>query len=49
VSLLQRKPMHDLYDAMFQYVEENYVRYQNSAPLYDPVTSIKTILENTSE
>ena len=49
VSLLQRKPMHDLYDTMFQYVEENYARYQNSAPLYDPVTSIKTILENTSE
>lgn len=49
VSLLNRKPMHDLYNDMLPYVEENYARYQDSAVLYNPLTSIKTILENESE
>lgn len=49
LSLLNRKPMHDLYNDMLPYVEENYARYQKLAELYDPLTNIKTILENTSE
>jgi len=49
LSLLNRKPMHDLYKDMLPYVEENYARYQSSAALYDPVNNVKTILENESE